>query len=630
MIFADFQSLTDHSLFPGQRTRPAVARMLVACRNGFRSVAAGVVVVMLLLFMTSTASVARTVLELDSRAQPIDLKDWGDYLINAELAMTAEQVATDAFRKWSPTLTRGIYPLKEGQILWIRFTVPPAPDAERWLVEIPYPALDRASLYTEDKAGQWNEQRTGDLTSVKRWPIPHRYPLLVVNFNAETPTRYLLRLENAQGFSAPIQFVSSSHLLRSEQQFSLFMGMYFGLALLGVAVGLAGMVAMRDRAYLYFCLCAALIGLTQAAATGAAGLHLWPDSPNWNDRSLVILATSLLVAFLLLNATMVSLAQRSRALNSVMWVAALAGVGVAIALWLTASVLRLKLMIPYLLVVLLLVLALNLWAWRRGDRFGGWLLLSAAPLAVSSVLATSRYLEWIPLSFATEHGILGSLALQMPAMLIVLLLRSQNRRENTRRIQGLDRVDPATGLINSPVFGERMVRMMARSGRLRQESAVVVIDLVNSRQIEQDFGRKATDELPLRVAQRLLSTAREIDTAARLSQHRFGMLVEGPFTAEDAAALGPRIVARCLMPFDGLHVDCVAQVRVAYALVPRDGSTAEGLLAQLEGCLDAAPAQSKRAVFMLGDGPQPAQSHARRYKTPNILHKIDQIAAAEK
>ena len=572
-----------------------------------------------LLCLTGASAQARTVLDLDARAQPISLSDWGDYVIAAKSAMTAAQVVTDPSLKWAPTLTNAIYPLDGGQILWIRFTVPPAPDAERWLLEIPYPAMDRASLYTENRAGQWNEQRAGDLTAVSRWSTPHRHPLLAVDFNAETPTRYLLRLENARGFSAPIEFVSSAYLLRSEQQVSLFLGVYFGLALLGCAVGLAGVALLRDRAYLYFGLCSAFIGLTQAAATGAAGLHLWPDSPNWNDRSLVILATGLMMSFLLLNATMVSLAQRSRARNAVMWAVVLAGAVIAVALGLTGSELRPTLFIPYFVVVVLLALAINLWAWRRGDRFGGWLLLSATPMAISSALAISRYLEWIPLSFATEQAIFGSMALQMPAMLLMLLLRSQDRRETSHRIHGLGRLDPATGLINSHVFSERMVRMMARSGRLRHLSAVMLIDIVNSGQVQQEFGSKQADQLPLRVAQRLLSTAREIDTAARLSEHSFGMLVEGPFSAEEAAMLGPRIVARCLMPFGGLPIDCVAQVRVAYALVPREGSTADGLLAQLEACLEAASLHSKRAVFMLGDGPRPARRRRSGRTRPPVV-----------
>lgn len=555
----------------------------------------------LVLALLSLPALSRTVLDLDAEKQPVALADWGDYWIDPQSQLAVEQVVNQPDLGWQQTPARGIYPLLPGQSLWIRFIVPPAPDMERWLLEIPYPALDRASLYTLDSAGQWIEQRAGDLTPVNLWPTPHRHPLLVVNFNAEDPTHYILRIDNAQGFSAPIRFVSSGHVLRSEQQVSLFLGIYFGLALLGCTAGLIGAFWLRDRAYLYYAACSALIGLTQVAITGVGGLHLWPDSPAWTDRSLTVLATWMLVSLLLLNATVVSLAQRSRMLNLLVWAAALAGAGLSVALALTDSALRITLMVPFLVLVPVLMLAINLWAWRRGDRFGGWLLLSAAPFALSLSLAIARYLQWLPLSFATEQGVLASMALQMPAMLVVLVLRSQQRRENRRRIQGLDRVDPSTGLINEQVFVERMARMIARSQRLRHQGAVLMIDLVNIEQVRRDFGRRAAEELPLRVAERLLSTAREIDSAARLSGQRFGMLVEGPFSAEEAATLGPRIVARCLMPYKGLHEDCAAQIRVAYALVPRQGPTAEIVLARLAQRLTGIPPESKRAVFMLPD-----------------------------
>lgn len=578
--------------------------------TGARISAAGTLLVALclgaVLVFSSTPALSRTVLDFDADAQPVALADWGDYWIDPQAGQSVEQVSATPGLPWQATLPRGIYPLKPGQALWIRFTVPPAPDSERWLLEIPYPALDRASLYTLDKAGQWLEQRSGDLTAINRWPTPHRHPLLVVKFNAEEPTHYMLRIENAQGFSAPIRFVNSGYVLRGEQQVSLFLGVYFGLALLGAAVGLAGAAWLRDRAYLYYALCSALVGLTQAAVTGVAGLHLWPESPAWADRSLVLLAVWMLVSLLLLNATVVSLAQRSRVLNGMVWAMALAGIVLSALLAVTDSAIRFKLLVPYIVLVPLLMLVVNLWAWQRGDRFGGWLLLSATPFAISLALAVARYLQWVPLSFATEHGVLASMALQMPAMLAVLILRSQHRRENTRRILGLDRVDPSTGLINESVFIERMTRMIARSTRLRHQGAVLMIDLVNAEQIQRDFGRKAADQLPLRVAERLLSTAREIDSAARLTEQRFGMLVEGPFSAEEAATLGPRIVARCLMPYQGLPVDCVAQVRVAYALVPRQGPTAEIALARLAQRLTGIPPDSKRAVFMLPDYQAPA------------------------
>jgi hypothetical protein len=56
----------------------------------------------------------------------------------------------------------------------------------------------------------------------------------------------------------------------------------------------------------------------------------------------------------------------------------------------------------------------------------------------------------------------------------------------------------------------------------------------------------------------------------------------------------------------------VAQVRVAYALVPLHGSNAQGLLAQLEERLASTPADSKRAVFMLNEtAPTPSPRRLR-------------------
>jgi two-component system, sensor histidine kinase LadS len=569
----------------------------------FKSAAWRAALMCLIMALTSPAGYGRSVLDLDDTKQPIALGDWGEYwLDNTSAAMTPDLVYANASLGWLPTPELGIYPLGPRQTLWIRFTIPPAPDAERWVLEIPYPALDRASLYTRDRLGQFSEQRAGDLTAVNRWDTPHRHPLLTVAFNAEEPTYYLLRLENAQGFGAPLQFVNTRYLLRSEQQNSLFMGFYFGIALLGCLIGLIGFVWERDRAYLYYGACSALLGLTLAAITGAAALHLWPDSPQWADRSLSVLGTWTLLTLMVLNANAVSLAQRSRLLNALVWAVAGLGVVLSVQLGVTDSAWRLRMFMPYVVLVPLVVLGINVWTWRRGDRYSGWLLLTVIPFAVSWAIAIVRYFDHLPLGRVTGQSSLAGLAVLLSALLAVLVLRSQQNRENRRRLVGVDRIDPETGLITEQVFSQRLLRMNARAERFKHHSAVVLIDIINTEQTQRDFGRKIADEMPLRVASRLLSTVRDIDSAARLSERRFGMLVEGPISAEAAATLGPRIIARCLMPFNGLHPECVAQVRIAYALVPYQGSNAPSLLARLDERLSAAAsAGDKRAVFMLAE-----------------------------
>jgi GGDEF domain-containing protein len=239
------------------------------------------------------------------------------------------------------------------------------------------------------------------------------------------------------------------------------------------------------------------------------------------------------------------------------------------------------------------------WAARRGDRYAMALIVGTLPVLVGAAFPLARVVGWVPVSFMTIHGMQLGIAFELPVVLLILMVRSQQRRENRRRLVGLERIDPATGLINAQVFHERLVQMIARAERLKFRAAVLLVDIVNIEQVRRDFDAQSADELPLRVAGRLLTTAREIDSVARLSEHRFGLLLEGPLTAAEVAEAGPRVVARCLMPFKNRPLEWVAQVRVAQALVPMDGNDADRLIGQLHALLAAVPADSKRAVFML-------------------------------
>jgi GGDEF domain-containing protein len=147
---------------------------------------------------------------------------------------------------------------------------------------------------------------------------------------------------------------------------------------------------------------------------------------------------------------------------------------------------------------------------------------------------------------------------------------------------------------------------VTRSQRLKFRSAMLLVDIGNIDQIRRQFDPDSARELTLRVAGRLLSVAREIDTVARLSEHRFGILLEGPLHADEVAEAGPRIVARCLMPFKGRPLEWSAHVRVAQALIPMDGSDPSQLIGRLEMLLASAPADSRRAVFMLSKSSMPA------------------------
>lgn len=541
----------------------------------------------------------RTTLELDPGRQPVPMADWGDAWIDATGRLPPATVASSPTVTWAPTGTGSIYPIRDGQALWIRFTVPPAPDSERWYLEIPYPAVNRVTLYAQDSVGQWSPMVAGDEVPVADWPLPHRHPVLPVSVSAESPRQHLLKVENPHSFSAPLQFISESWLNRDTQQVSLMLGMFFGLAALSGVLGAIRAIELRDSAYALYALSVLAMGLTQASITGIAGMHLWPRLPWWNDVSAIALPALTVGAFLWFFSAVVSLPDRSRFLHHLLIGLALASLVVAAVIMVVPPSLRLTVMAPYVAGATMTGFAAIVWATQRGDRYGPWLLGSSIPVIVAGSFPLLRAAGVVPVGFNSMHGMQVGIAVQLPILLLMLLLRSQQRREHSRRIQGLDRMDPATGLINGYVFTERLGRLMARSQRLKHQSAVLLVDIGNVDALRRDFGHGAAQQMPLRVAGRLLSAAREIDSVARLSDHRFGMLIEGPLTPEDAASAGPRVVARCLMPFKHLPLECVAQVRVAQILVPLESNDPNTLIDRLEAVLAAVPPDSKRAVFTI-------------------------------
>ena len=181
--------------------------------------------------------------------------------------------------------------------------------------------------------------------------------------------------------------------------------------------------------------------------------------------------------------------------------------------------------------------------------------------------------------------------------MVTLLWRGRDRSLTRQRMRGLDRADPATGLATQAVVREQLRRMTARAQRQEHAYAVLLIDLVNLAEVRHKFGRRAWQELTLRLADRLLANMREVDTVGRLSDTRFVMLMDGPITADTASRLAQQILAQCLRPIRGRPEGWTPSVRMALGVLPRDGQDPRGVLDQLAIMLDTVAPGDSRALF---------------------------------
>ena len=550
---------------------------------------------------------ARTVLDLDEARQPVALQDWGDRWLDATGTASVAEVAQLPQARFEPTEPQKVYQLKPQEALWIRFSVPAAPDNERWYVTLPGPGIDSVTLYSRNADRSWTSRKAGDDLPVARWPIPHLYPVFALAISAEEPTYYALRVQASSGFSAPIWFQNESGLSTRLQTLSLVHGLYFGLLVMISVFALTTALMMRDAAHALFGLWAAIATLAVASASGIGGMHLWPQSFQWNDAAAYVLTVLSLAPLMVFVALSVSLkARRPRFFAVFLGVAvamvALAGVvAVGPGMNLFARLDRMPITLAAAIACAFLCMAAMAWALSIGDRFAGWLLLGFAPLLALLVLPLVYVAAWLPATPIAQYVWQAAFGVSLAVVFLMLLLRIQEKRNYKGRISSIDRIDPATGLVNDVVFTHRLSGQIDRSVKLGYLSMVVVIDISNRHKLREDFGRRCMLELTLRMAQRLSTFVRDVDTVARLGEARFGLLIEGPVPPDKAAGMATKVMARFIDPFSGLPHALNVKPKIAFALVPLDATSAQQAMAQLDTLLMGASPGNRKSIFSASD-----------------------------
>ena len=500
--------------------------------------------------------------------------------------------ATDATR---------VFNLDPKQALWIRITLPAAVDEQRWYLKVATPGLDQVDLYTRSSTDQWTVQKAGDRLAVADWPLPNLYPVFPLIVSAENPTYYAIRIRASDSFTAPIVFENESRLSTSQQKISLLHGVYFGLLMMVSLFAFSTAVTMRDTSHAFFGLWTAILTLSIASVVGVGGIHLWSRAAAWNDSAEYVLPVLSLAPLMIFVAQAISLHARKAWLYWCFVFFAVSFVCTAASLQVLPEPARVYVAYGSCAASALLCMVAIAWAFSMGDRFAGWLFAGFTPLLVLLLEPLARRAGWIQPQIFSQLAGQVAVGIALPAILLMLMLRNQERRNYQRRISQIDRIDPATGLVNDLVFVHRLRSQIERSEKLNHLSLVVVVDIANRSKILESFGRRIWIELILRLAQRLSIFLRDVDTVARLGDARFGLLIEGPIAVDRVNNMATKIMARCVDPFSGLPAALNIKPKIALAAVPLHGSTPEGVMAKLDVLLMEASPDYRKNIFMASD-----------------------------
>ncbi len=171
--------------------------------------------------------------------------------------------------------------------------------------------------------------------------------------------------------------------------------------------------------------------------------------------------------------------------------------------------------------------------------------------------------------------------------------QEERLQKNEEKLQTLKLRDPLTGLINRPMFMDRLKQAMARIPWHKRFIAVVSIDLDHFRRFNEYHGRDAGDALLETVAKRMEKILRGGDTIARDENDRFLLFLNDMANPADISLVAEKMLARIRRPIKISDKTIEATASMGISIYPTDGKDPEFILTKANEALYIAKADGR-------------------------------------
>jgi diguanylate cyclase (GGDEF)-like protein len=162
--------------------------------------------------------------------------------------------------------------------------------------------------------------------------------------------------------------------------------------------------------------------------------------------------------------------------------------------------------------------------------------------------------------------------------------------------------DSLTGMPNRKRLGEAAKAALAWTRRNQSYVAALLIDLDRFKEINDNFGHAAGDEVLRTLAIRLNSAIRDEDMAARLGGDEFVILQVGMAQPTGASSLVDRLMKILSEPYQVGDAQVMCGASIGIAIAPTDAQEWDALLSCADTALYKAKAEGRNAVCFFEAG----------------------------
>lgn len=171
------------------------------------------------------------------------------------------------------------------------------------------------------------------------------------------------------------------------------------------------------------------------------------------------------------------------------------------------------------------------------------------------------------------------------------------RHRRTERIRFLAMHDPLTTLPNRSLLNEHLARNLRRAQRDNNQFALMFIDLDGFKQINDQHGHDAGDDLLSGLAKRILAQLRGTDTCARIGGDEFVVMLETIQSPQSATLVADKLLESLSQPVMRGQLELKVSASIGLALYPHDGTSADALLTRADDAMYQAKALGKNRWY---------------------------------
>ena len=145
--------------------------------------------------------------------------------------------------------------------------------------------------------------------------------------------------------------------------------------------------------------------------------------------------------------------------------------------------------------------------------------------------------------------------------------------------------DSLTGLPSRTLFADRCMMALAENRRNQKKTALMMVDLDHFKEINDNLGHDAGDELLKEVGGRLEGVLRQTDTICRIGGDEFALLITDVTVKETVKKVAERIIEILNKPFTlhGLEQKMTASLGIA--VYPEDGISLRTLMKHADAAM---------------------------------------------